>query len=129
MDSSFVEFVNRLSDPGVSTEGPSQIFLFVLEIAMKNNLLLFLTIREHAFSLVKSYVLFLKNSEHLVHLISVLEVKKEAPFGVDKISGELFRNEIEWVFVLQCDTIFETERGMIGPVHILSLRFVHLLIL
>lgn len=120
INSFFVEFVDRLSDSGVSTEGPPQIFPFWLVIAMKNNLLLFLTIREHAFSLVKSYVLFFKNSEDLVHLISVLEVKEEAPFGVDKISGEVFGDESEWEFVLQCDTIFESECVMIRPVHIFA---------
>lgn len=75
-----VEFVDGFSDSGVSTERPPQVFLFVLVIAMKNDLLLFLTIRKDAFPLVKSDILFLEDFDNLVHLISVLEVKEKASF-------------------------------------------------
>jgi hypothetical protein len=104
-----VEFVDGFPDSGVSTERPSQIFLFVLVIAMKNDFLLFLTIREDAFPLVKSYILFLENLDDLFHLISVLEVKKKAPFRVDEISCVLFWNECEWKSILHDNAVFQSE--------------------
>ena len=112
-----VEFVDGFSDSGVSTERPPQVFLFVLVIAMKNDLLLFLTIRKDAFPLVKSDILFLEDFDNLVHLISVLEVKEKASFWVDEISSALFWNECKWKSILHGDAVFQSEWGMTGPVH------------
>lgn len=102
-----VEFVDRLSKSGIASKGPSQIFFFVLVIAVKNYFLLLFTVGEDAFPLMESYIFLFEDLDDLVHLVSVLEVEEEAPFGINKISCVLLWYECEWKSVFHSNAIFQ----------------------
>ena len=88
-------------------KSPPDVFFFILIIAVKDNFFEFLTIWKEAFSGEETYIFFLKDLDNLVHLITILEVEKESPFGVDKISRVIFRNKSKRQSIFHSDTVAE----------------------
>lgn len=112
-----VKFIDGLPEFSVPVQGPSQIFFLVLVIAVEHYFFQLLTIRKHTGSLMKSYILFLEYSGHLVHLLSVLEIKEKAPLWVYEISRILLWYKCQWKSVLHGDAILQTESRMLWSVH------------
>lgn len=82
--------IPRLSNGCFRPEVPSEIFLLVLIIAMKNNLFILLPVWKNTFSLIEPHILFLKYSDYLLHFVFMLKVKEEAPLWVDEVVCEMF---------------------------------------
>lgn len=72
---------------------PSQIFLFVFVVAMEHNFLLLFAIWKHALPRIEPDILFLENSNDLLHFVSVFKIQEKAPFGVDKVRCKMFWNK------------------------------------
>lgn len=99
--------IDWLPDSSIAMKSPPDVFFFILVIAVKDNFFEFLTIWKEAFSGEETYILFLKDLDNLVHLFTILEVEKEAPFGVDKICRVSFRNKSKRQPIFHSDTVAE----------------------
>ena len=99
--------IDWLPDSSIAMKSPPDIFFFILVIAVKDNFFEFLTIWKEAFSGKETYIFFLKDLDNLAHLFTILEVEKEAPFGVDKICRASFWNKSKRQSIFHCDTVAE----------------------
>ena len=97
--------IDWLSDSGIAMKSPPDTFFFKLVIAVKDNFLELLTIWKEAFPREETHILLLKDFYNLVHLITILEVEKEAPFGVDEICSVIFRNKSQGQSVFHRDAV------------------------
>jgi hypothetical protein len=95
-------------------KSPPDIFFFILVIAVKDNFFDFLTIWKEAFPREETHILLLKDFYNLVHLITILEVEKEAPFRVDKICRASFWNKSKRQSIFHCDTVADCKAQAVG---------------